>query len=63
MVWYGMGMACSFASRYSLAIDAYMNGAPASAIPAPWQEAFNYGASGYSSVQEDLVLGMVLHNI
>jgi hypothetical protein len=48
----------SFASRYNLAIEAYLAN-QTSLIPLPWQEAFNYGATGYSSVQEDLVLGMV----
>lgn len=50
----------NFASRYNLAIESYLSG-QTSLIPLPWQEAFNYGASGYSSVQEDLVLGMNAH--
>jgi len=57
-----------FARRYNIAIDPYMaattsGGATGSTsgIPAPWLEAFTYGESGYSSVQEDLVLGMSAH--
>lgn len=50
----------AFAARYSAAIDARLSGTGATPT-LPWQEAFGYSESGYSSVQEDLVLGMNAH--